>query len=280
MSALFIFTPMVASAAEPGELHISPTGTVSVKSAVVMQIAGTNLFTRVQWGDTFIRLTILLQKDTVISRKFGGKAVPADIREGDVLTVEGQLVDGTGNLQIKAKKLIDHLLVSENKEISGTITAVDRSKNIATVAAKSLGSIKVALSADLPIKKGARTIYANELVVGDKILTAAGMYDFPTKTLNVSSMEVYQDKKLFAQRTFEGSVQTVSGASAPAVLAVTIGNATYSVYVSATTTVMSKSRSPVSVSRIAIGDKVLILGKLRETNLLEIDATSVRDLAF
>ena len=275
-----IAVPLSVHAENISELHILPDGSLSAKGVVVTQKAGANFFCRVAWGDTFIRLTVLVHDDTAITRKYGGKAVVADMREGDKLEVAGLLSDGTGNLIINAKKVVDLSLTTEQKNISGTVTSIDLSKNVLGVTAKGLGSIKVALSTETPIQKGVRSIQIHELAVGDKVLSASGVYDYPTVTLNASSLEIYQDKKVFSPRSFEGTLVSLSGTVLPASAVVSVDGKTYTMYLSAATKITNKARTAVVLSRVAVGDKVSILGSVKETNLSEVSVTSLRDLAF
>lgn len=279
--ALFVGTPFAVHAEAISELHILPDGSLSSKAVVVMQKAGSNLFCRIAWGNTFIRMTVLLHDDTAITRKYGGKSVQDDIREGDLLEVSGQLSDGTGNLIVNAKKVKDLSLVSEPKDITNAVlSSIDLNKNVLGVTVKSLGAIKLALSTETPIKKGIRTITLQELVVGDKILTASGVYDYPTSTLNVTSMEVYQDKSVFLPKTFDGVIAQLNGTALPTTLMLSSGGKTYTVYLSATTTLISKSKAAIELTRAASGDKVKVQGNIKESNLTEIVARSFQDLAF
>jgi hypothetical protein len=278
--SVFAFSPVFAFAAEPGELHVLPTGDVSVKMVNVIQVAGNNLFARVSWGNSSIRLTVLLKDATVVTRKFGGTAAIKDIKEDHFLTVEGRLVDGNGNLLIDAKKVVDQSLTTEEKTVEGTVTAVNRTSNMLSASVKGLGAIKLALSASTPVRKGARMIETGELAAGDRILSASGTYDFAAKTLTVHSLEIYQDKKMFQPRSFEGVIGSISGTSLPATVSLASAGKTYTVYLTATTTLASKTGTSISLGRMAAGDRVTVKGKIREMNFSEVDASSVKDFTF
>lgn len=281
ISALFFVFPLSASAlVNTSELHILPDGSLSAKSVVVFQKAGNNFFCRVAWGDTFIRMTVLVHADTEITKKFGGKAVADDIQEGDTLEVSGLLSDGTGNLVVKAKKVKNVSVVKEAKTIAGTITKIDTASSTAVVAVKGLGTVKVVLSQGGIIQKGLRTISLVELAPGDKLLSSAGIYDFSTMTLTTSLLEIYQDKKEFLPRTFSGTIVSFAGTALPTTAMVASGGKNYTVYLSESTKLMRKSREVVSLSRMTVGDSVLIYGSIREANFSEISALSIRDLAF
>lgn len=284
--ASFIVVAVTFGVARPvhaeaiSELHILPDGSLTSKAVVVTQKAGSNLFCRVAWGNTFIRLTILLHDDTEVTKKFGGKATANDIREGDMLEVSGLLSDGTGNLIVAAKKIKDLTLTTEAKQMTGTVTGVDFQAAVVKVSVKGSGVIKMALSASATIQKGKRTISLGEIAPGDKVLTASGTYDYLTQTLNVTSMEVYQDKKIFAPRSFTGKITSISATTLPTTLVMAFGAKTYTVYLSETTKILSKSKAATQLSRVAVGDDATVLGSIKEENLNEILATQVRDLAF
>lgn len=281
ISALFCVFPLSASAlVNTSELHILPDGSLSAKSVVVFQKAGSNFFCRVAWGDTFIRMTVLVHTDTEITKKFGGKGTVDDIKEGDTIEISGLLSDGTGNLVVKAKKVRNVSVTKESKAISGTITRIDTASSTAVVTVKDLGSVKAVLSEGGIIQKGKRTIGLSELRVGDTLLGASGVFDFSTLTLTTSLFEIHQDKKEFLPQTFSGTIVSFAGTTLPASVVVASRGKNYTVYLSESSKVMRKSREVVALTRMAVGDSVLIYGSIRETNLSEISAISIRDLAF
>lgn len=277
---IFVFPLFALSAINTSELHILPDGSLTAKSVVVYQKVGGNLFCRVAWGETFIRMTVLVHPDTEITKKFGGKATIDDIKEGDTLEIAGVLSDGTGNMIVKAKKVKNLSVTTESKNISGTIAQINTASSTVTVAAKGLGAVKVSLVPNGIIQKGVRTISFSELAVNDKVLNATGTYDFSTKTLSATLIEIFQDKKIFAPKVFQGAVTSLSGTEVPATFGFTSAGKSYTVYVSSSTKLTSKSKSVIALSRIAVGDRVSVSGSIKETNLSEITATAVRDLAF
>lgn len=276
----FVFPLSALSAVNTSELHILPDGSLTSKSVVVYQKAGSNFFCRVAWGDTFIRMTVLVHADTEITKKFGGKATVDEIKEGDTLEIVGILSDGTGNLVVKAKKIKNLALTAEAKTISGLITRVSVASSSLAVNAKGVGAVQVVLSPGGVIQKGARTIALTDVGVGDTLLGASGVYNFSTLTLTTSLLEIFQDKKMFAPKAFAGTIESIAGASLPTSITMTSSGKTYTVALSQSTKLMSKSRATTSLSRMVVGDSILVYGSIKETNLSEISAISVRDLAF
>ena len=264
----------------PSEISIKPDGTFFATNVIVMQKsekAGTNLFSRVTWGSVFLRITVLAFSAKIIKNN-GGSATVEDIRVGDILSVKGTLAPGADSLVINALEVRDLSLNVESKNISGIIKMLNVPLNSFTLTDKKLGAVSVV--APYKIQKGARTISVGELAVGDKILSATGSFDYATKTFTASDMEVYQDKSIFKAQNFQGTLKSLSNASLPANVAVTVGKNDYTVYLPATATVMSKNKAATALQRFTVGDKVRFYGAIRQTNLFEIDAEIIRNLNF
>jgi len=264
----------------PSEISIKPDGTFFATNVIVMQKsekAGTNLFSRVTWGSVFLRITVLASSAKIIKNN-GGSATVEDIRVGDILSVKGTLAPGADSLVINALEVRDLSLNVESKNISGIIKMLNVPLNSFTLTDKKLGAVSVV--APYKIQKGARTISVGELAVGDKILSATGSFDYATKTFTASDMEVYQDKSIFKAQNFQGTLKSLSNASLPANVAVTVGKNDYTVYLPATATVMSKNKAATALQRFTVGDKVRFYGAIRQTNLFEIDAEIIRNLNF
>ena len=271
-----------AYAASPSDIHIKPDGTFSATNVVVYQKAGTsNFFSRVTWGDAYVRVTVLANKDTVITKAHGETATVGDIREKDVLDVEGWLSSGEGALIINAASIRDTSLQVESKTLSGTVVGVNPEQSSFILSNQMFGATTtVILSSSVPIQKGARAISLSDISSGDKILSVSGSYDYPKNAFSATSMEVYQDKTMFTARNFQGTLKSISGTTLPATLAVEVGDTNYTVSVAADSSVLRNNRKPTTLSRLVIGDTVRFYGAIRETNFEEIDAEIVRDLNF
>ena len=166
----------------------------------------------------------------------------------------------------------------ESKNISGTVKTLNAPLNTLTLTDKKLGAITVVASYN--IQKGARTISVGELAVGDKILSASGSFDYSTKTFTASAMEVYQDKSVFKAQNFQGTFKSLSGTVLPVSAVIAVGKTDYTVYLPASATVMSKNKAATTLQRYTAGDTVRFYGAIRQTNLQEIDASIIRNLAF
>ena len=79
-------------AAPASEIHITPDGTFTAKNVTVMQKSesGSTFFSRVMWGDIFLRITVLAAPSGTaakITKNNGGAATYTDVKVGDLLNV-------------------------------------------------------------------------------------------------------------------------------------------------------------------------------------------------
>ena len=119
-----------------------------------------------------------------------------------------------------------------------------------------------------------------DITAGDKILSVAGLYDYPSNTLTASNVEVFQSKTIFKPRNFEGTLKSISGTTLPVSLVVTVGSTDYTIYLNEKASVLKNNKKPTTLTRFVVGDTVRAYGSIRETNLTEIDAEIVRDTNF
>lgn len=273
---------VVASAASPSDIHITPDGTFSATNVVVYQKAGTgNFFSRVTWGDAYVRVTVLAHNDTAVTKAHGEPATSNDIQEKDVLDVEGRLSSGEGALMVYATRIRDTSLQVETKTLSGTVAGVNADTSSLVLSNKIFGATTtVVLLPSAIIQKGVRTINLSDVFAGDRILSVSGTYDYSKNTFSANLVEVYQDKSIFVLKNFEGKLKSVSAAVLPTTLVVTVGNTDYTVYLGGSAGVLRNNKKAVSLSRFVAGDTVRLYGAIRQTNFTEIDASVVRDLDF
>lgn len=280
VALLAMFGPAAALAETSSEIHLTPDGLFTAKRVLVVQKAGTNLFSRAKWGQAFVRITILVNKSTDISKNHGEKMTVADIKEGDILDVDGSLVSGADTLMINPTSIRDISIERESQTLAGTVDSVNRSELSFVLRNSQFGSTKIILSASTPIKKGVRSIEFGDISIGDKILSASGMYDYTSNSLQADDVKVYQNKAVFKPRNFQGTLKSVSATTLPAMLTVTVGNMDYNVYLSDKSAVLKKNKGTVGLTRFVVGDTVRFYGSIREANLSEIDASIMRDLEF
>lgn len=280
---VFLMTsfPLAGFAATPSEIHIRPDGSFTATNVVVYQKAGDrNFFCRITWDKVYVRVVVLINDSTVITKKHGERASGKEIQEGDVLDVEGILSGGEGSFNVTAKKIRDTSLTAESKSIAGTVLSIDSGKNTFILKNKTFGTTTVAVSSTTTIQKGIRTISFSEIVKGDEITSSYGTYDYNTRTLVSTLITVYQNPAVFQTKLYEGTLKSIAGTSLPTSLVVTVSGTDYIVYLSEKTTVLNNARTATSLTRFVVGDKIRLNGTLRKSNLSEIDATVVRDTNF
>ena len=275
---LLSLAPAFSYADIVSDLQIKPDGTFSGKNLTVVQVAGKNVFGRATWGQAFVRITMLMNASTTVKKAHGEPAEIRDIAEGDLLDVEGALVSGADSVMINAKTVRDISLEKTGKTISGTVTSINYN-GLVFVVGRNSASTTVQVSASTPLKKGVRSIEFATIKSGDTVSAVEGVYDYRTNTLSASRVEIYQDTKVFAPRNFEGVLKTTSS-SLPATLTVSVGEKEYTVSLQANATILNKAKSKTALSRFVVGDTVRFFGSIRQSNMSEIDADTVRDLAF
>ncbi len=279
--AIGAMIPVSANASSVSELHILADGKFSAKNVIVMQKAGTaNFFTRVNWPNSFVRITVLAHGDTLVTKEYGEVATSNIIKEGDTLDVEGTLSSGDGTFVVNALKIVDHALLQQSQTLSGSVVSVDTNTSSFVLSNNVFGSTNVVLPGGVSIQKGARVISIGELQKGDRILSASGIYDYASKTFTASSISVYQETSIFIKKNFEGVLKSVSGTTLPTTLTVAVGSVTYTVYLPADASVMKANRATTSLARYQIGDTVRFFGAIRKTDLNAVDAVLVRDINF
>lgn len=281
-AALSLLVAGVAFAATTpaSELHITPDGKFSARNVTVMQKSGSVLYTRIMWGNAFVRLTIVPPKEASgLVKNNGGVATYDDIQAGDILAVDGTLQDGADTLLVNATKLKDLSLNKEPKTLSGVVKSVDYSGSF-ILPDKKLGNVKVFADGNTTITKGVRSIALGEVVPGDKVSAVVGTYDYTTGTMAATSFTVYQDPAVFKARNFEGTLKSFSGTSLPMTAVVTVGSKDYTMYFAANATITNKAKASVELTRFTVGDRVSVYGSIRQANILEVDATSLRNLSF
>lgn len=266
LCALFVLPPVVFAAEESGELSVSRSGKVSIKGAKVFQTAGTNFFIRIYWKDVFLRATVVTDARTSITKRYGEKATTADIKEGDIIDVEGAFPASAETLLIQATSIVDHALQRESLVTRGTVVSASPESDEFKMRTWR-GTLITVTASGASMKKGIIPIGVAKLATGDKILEVSGTYDFSTKTLAATKVDVWQDPSVFAPHNFQGKIKSISATTLPAEITVSLTKKDYIVSIGAETALMNKNREPISLSRFLVGDTVRFYGTVREDNL-------------
>lgn len=272
-----------AFAAVNSQLTVGTDGVFSAKNILLYQKSGTTLYCRAVWGTAFVRLTVLASAagtTTNIIKNHGGAATIDDLSQGDYLDIKGTLQTGADTLLVNASQITDLYANEEQKIISGTIKSLSAGSGSFVLPNKTFGATTTVVVGSATIQQGVRTLTPAQLMAGDKVLSASGSYDYAANTLTTDTITLYQDPTAFAPRNFQGTVRAISGTVLPATITVSTGGGDYLVYLPQEVEILSKNRSPVSLSRFAVGDLVRFWGTMRQANLAEIDAGVLRDLNF
>ncbi len=241
-------------------------------------ISGSTLYVRTYWGDAYIRWVIRSSNKTEFIKMFGGLSNISDLKVGHIINVQGMMVSGVDTLNVDASVIRDLSLENEDGTFSGKIISVDQASGSFSLISSEGKFIKVKVSSDTTIKKGAIYINISKLAVADRILSVIGSYHQPSETVNASQISVYQDSSVFIPRNFQGKLKALSGVSLPANFTLVVASKEYNVVMSDKVEVLSVKRQPAKLQRFLEGDTVRVYGKIRETDLNTIDAEIVRDL--
>lgn len=272
--------PSIALAATVSEVHFAPDGTFTATALTVYQKAETNFFVRATWGRSFIRITLVTNPSTVVTRSYGEPAKVDDIQEGHVLDVTGTLNFSGESINITPTKIRDTNLLSAGKNLSGTVKSVDMNARSFVLSNDTFGTTSIRMAEGAGIVKGVRTIYLGDLSVGDKVLSANGTYDYPTNTLSATYVSVYQTPSTFVPRNFQGKLKSLSGTDLPASMVVSVDGTDYRVFLSKDAAVLNRMRAETVLSRFIVGDIVRFYGAIRKADLSQVDAEVIRDLNF
>lgn len=277
---LLVSLPMYTYADITSDIQVKTDGSFVGKNLVVMQRNDGNFFMRATWGQMFVRVTVVSTPETTFSRAYGEAATTNDFKVGDLVDVEGKLSSGEGVLTVTPKSIRNASLMRAEKQFGGVVTNVVVGDKRIELSRTKDTPITIQLSATTTITKGVRTIPLTDVVKGDKIVNAVGEYDYSTKILKATSVDVYQDQKVFAPRNFQGALQSLSASTLPTVATVLVDGTVYTVHLSEKTSVLNNAKKPANLVRFVVGDTVRLYGAIRKDSLTTIDAEVIRDLAF
>ncbi len=267
------------SAFSGSEVHITKDGLTSISGAKVMQLAGGTLFMRLYWGDAYVRFTIKTNSKTKILRATNEETTMAEVSEGDLLDVTGELESGGNSLIVVASTIRNSSVDKKQATFSGKVSGVDLASRSFTLVTKT-DTITVQTGTTTQFLKGTRTLDLEHVSVGDTVLKTSGDYNLTSKLLSAQLVTTYVDLNNYKPRNFDGVLAEVSGTSLPTSVRVTVGNIKYTVNIKETTSLLSKTRSTVVLSRFVVGDKLRLYGAIREVDDPIIDAEIVRNMSL
>ena len=259
------------------ELHINDRGDVTLNGARVEAVAGTTFYTKIYWGQMYLRLTVRGTDTTQYTKKFGGAMSASQVSVGDYISVAGNFVPNTNVFDMTASTIKDWSVQTTNDEYSGTVSALSDSGF--TLTRSKQASINVSIGTTTQITKGNLTIALSQIKIGDKVVSADGSYDHLTNTLAAAHVVIYQDMNVFTARNFQGKIQSVTGTTPPLQVNVSVNengvSKNYIVNVTGNTQVLNANKANASIARFLPGDTVRFYGNIRESNQSMIDNVEV-----
>lgn len=274
---LFLFSPLQAAHALSSEIHVTKDGKANISSAKVMQIVTNTFFTRLYWGDAFARFTVRANAGTKFFRATGEQTTIAEIKEGDILDVAGELEPQSSVLTINATSIKNASVQKEQTEMSGTITAIDLTVRQFTLNDKKRGVVTVNTATSTQFVKGTRTLDLEHLRAGDRVTKISGDYDIPSKTLVANFVKTFIDLNQFKPQLFIGKLlETPISPEVPSVK-ISIKKTSYTVFLSSKTLVMRNDKSTTTLQRFVAGDIIRLYGTMREVDEPIIDAEVIKN---
>lgn len=283
-SITFLLLFVIFNVFTPGNLlagsvvTITKEGLASFTEAKVMQLAGGTIYTRLYWGDAYIRVMVKTTNKTKFYRGTGEVTTISEIVEGNVLDVSGELESGSNTLTLVATSVKNSSVQKQQTIATGKVVSVDFGSRKIVLDSKKFGVISVNIKPETTFVKGNRTLDLEHVLVGDTITKASGDYDFSTKTLVADSIVTFVDLNNYKPRNFEGTLQSISGTTVPTSARILIGKISYTVNLREKTSILKSNRSLVSLNRFVAGDKVRVYGAIVEVDEPIIDAEIIRNM--
>lgn len=250
------------------QIYVDRNGHAVIGGIKVMQVAGSTYFSRLIWGESFVRITVKANSKTKFANKYGEPMLAKEIAEGDILVVEGELESASQTITVIPSVIRDISNQTQNNEFSGTVSNIRLDSDTFTLTTKTKGAITISVNngTSTEIKKGSRNINLSSLRNGDKITKVDGVLNHATNQMIARSVVVYVDMKTFKPRNFEGKIKEISGATLPLAFTATIGGVDYSVKLNEATVVLNNLKKSAKLSRFEAGDKVRFYGEIEESD--------------
>ncbi len=276
VSAQAIYTAPTSDTVQ--DFHIDRDGYAKISQAKVFQVAGTSYFVRYYFGLAFIRMLVKTTDSTKVYRRYGDEITLSQIKDGDIINIEGKVEGGSDSLNIIATKLTNF---SNEKQITGFRGIISGTGSIAgslMLTTENQGIITV-LTSNAQIRKGNRIIGTDLVRNGNKVTDATGTFDHATKTLDANVVVIYTDMDIYKERNFEGTFNSLNGGN-PQTISFTTEGKTYTLNLNSNVAIMRKNRNPASLKRFVEGDTIRVFGKIREVEEPIIDTEVIRNLSL
>lgn len=259
-------------------VNISGDGAAVISGVKVMQLAGSTLFTRMYWGDSYVRLTIKTNSNTKFYRATGEATTLSEITEGNMLDISGSINSGSDVLTITATTIKNQSVQKKQNVFSGKVSGVDLPNNSFLLNTAKNGIVTVKTNSTTQFIKGSRTLDLAHIVVGDTITKTSGDFDIPTNTLTANSVITYVAPDYYKPKNFQGTLKEIGGTTLPTTLQVLIDGKNYKINVPANASILNKAKGAIMLNRFVVGDTIRVYGAIREVDEPIIDVEVVRNI--
>ncbi len=259
------------------QIYVDREGRAIIGGVKVTQVAGVTYFTRLIWGESFIRLTVKTNSKTKFANKFGEPISVKEVKEGDILVIEGELESASQTMTIIPRTVRNISNQTENNEFSGTVSNIRLDSDTFTLTTKSKGPITISVNngTTTQIKKGSRIINISSLRNGDKVTKVDGVLNHATNQMIAKNIVVYVDMNTFKPRNFQGTIKEISGTTLPLNFTATVGGVDYLVKLNEKTVVLNSLKNNAKLSRFEVGDRIRFYGEIEEADSLIVGKVEV-----
>ncbi|MSR79031.1 MAG: hypothetical protein EXS59_02700 [Candidatus Taylorbacteria bacterium] len=259
------------------DFHIDSDGYAKISQAKVFQVAGTSYFVRYYFGLAFIRLLVKTTDSTKVYRRYGDEITFSQIKEGDIINIEGKIEGGSDSLNVVATKLTNFSNEKQITGFKGIISGTGSTAGSLMLTTENQGIITV-LTSNAQIRKGTRIIGTDLIRNGNRVTDATGTFDHATKTLDASVVVIYADMSVYKERNFNGIFKSLNAGNPQTINFVTTDGKSYTLNLNSNITIMRKNKNTASLKRFVEGDTIRIFGKIREVEEPIIDTEVIRNL--
>lgn len=272
--------PSPSTVGSPLSLTIEDDGDTVLQGARITQITGTTIFAAQYWGLLPVRWIIRTDPKTLLTHRFGNPIVFSQLSLGDFVSAEGTFNGGSDTLGMDAKSIKDWSVSTEGSSFAGMVASAPDQNGAFILTLGDGNTVLVKPKPGASVVRGVVAIISSVIAQGDRVLAATGVYNHLDRSLDASTIKIFQDKKKFAPRNFEGTLVRLDGTALPTLMLMKTDEGEYRVYLSDKTEIMKKNRAKTNLVRFVVGDTLRFYGAVREADWSAVDAEVVRTLEF
>ncbi|MBI5138206.1 MAG: hypothetical protein HZA95_00185 [Candidatus Vogelbacteria bacterium] len=260
------------------EILVSRDGSAKLTGLKVMQRANNTYFTRMYWGDMFIRMVIRSSDKTMLVSRFNEPLKVTDVKDGDILNVEGELFPSQNDFSVTGLKIVNMSYDKSREQFSGTVSSVSMPHSF--ILNTIVGQINVNISTTTSVSKGSRQNYGSLLLMNtdDKVTSVSGILDRGANILNANSVSIFFDFNLLKAQNFRGILVEGPNLDSRVLRVLMSDGRTATVKLDPEASVLNSKRKNTLLSRYAKDDSIIFYGAREEADLNTIHAEIVRNL--